>query len=368
MSLVAQIPKIALDSPSVRTLSAAFPAWHEISEEEFPRWNEFLLRTDASLHQYPLWNEPQRALGLTPRYLTWGPAGRPLAYVCILTVGFRPAKIGLVFRGPTSLQVGAEIPRSALAELLDWARAQGYMFIRFTHSDAELLSNIASRGDARDVDAFPYFLDYPVLSPDFVVAQHESDEETLDSFDREVRRKLRRATEAGYEFRSDDSPAALAKSWPLYKECSRRKGFRLERPLSVYMDILRGAQPQNCARVYSVLLNGKIVGSALVVRDGASAHCVLAAFAREHRKSAAFLHWNSMRDMYKLGARSYNLGPGPGTLARFKEQFAARRVAYPGPLTMVLNEGWFQVWWKALFPVAKLLRPALVEVFSQVRG
>ena len=43
------------------------------------------------------------------------------------------------------------------------------------------------------------------------------------SFDREVRRKIRRATDAQYEFRSDDLPEALARAWPLYQRCAERK-------------------------------------------------------------------------------------------------------------------------------------------------
>jgi lipid II:glycine glycyltransferase (peptidoglycan interpeptide bridge formation enzyme) len=225
---------------------------------------------------------------------------------------------------------------------------------------------VAQCGHARDFDAFPYFLDYPILSPDFVVAQFDTEADTLASFDRELRRKLRMASEIGYEFRSDDSPEALAKLWPLYQECSQRKHFRLERPLSVYMEMLRLARPHNCARVYSAHLDGRAVGSALVLRDGASAHCVLAAFDAAHRKSAAFLHWKSMRDMSRMGARRYNLGPGPGSLARFKQQFSRQRVSYPGPLTVVLKENWFQFWWKAVFPIAKSLRPLLRGLVSRV--
>jgi hypothetical protein len=367
MSLVAHVPEIDVHSPAAGTVSAARAAWCEIAPQDLPRWDELLLGTDVWLYQYPLWNEPLRTIGLKPRYLAWGPSGSPLVFVCILTVGFRPAKIGLVFRGPSCLKPGQQIPQAALAELLDWARARGYTFIRFTHSHPEVLNHLSACGHARELDVFPYFQDYPILSPDFVVVQHESEEETLNSFDREVRRKLRRAAEIGYEFHSDDSPEALAKLWPQYQECSRRKGFRLERPLSVYMEILRRAQPHNCARVYSVHLNGNPVGSALVVRDGVSAHCILAAFVREHRSSAVFLHWKSMRDMYRLGAHNYNFGPGPGSLARFKQQFAAQHGAYPGPLTVVLNESWFQVWKNVLFPVAKLLRPLLVEIVSRVR-
>jgi hypothetical protein len=248
---------------------------------------------------------------------------------------------------------------------MNWASAQGYVFIRFTHSNANVLRHIASHGSAREIDAFPYFQDFPIQSPDFVVAQSGTEDETLDGFDREVRRKLRRAVELGYEFRSEDSPEALARQWFLYRDCARRKGFRLERPLTVYMEILRRARSHNCARVYSVHLRGKPVGSALAVRDKASAHCLLAAFAPEHRHAAVFLHWKAMRDMYGLGAPNYNFGPGPGSLARFKQQFAARGAACPAPVTLVLNDKLFKVWWKVLYPLARLLRPSLVGAFSR---
>jgi hypothetical protein len=364
MSGTLETPEIGL---CVLTSSASRPAWFEIRQHDLPRWNEMLLKTDTPLYQYPFWNEPYRPLWLTPHYLAWGTPDRPLAYVCILTVGFRSLKIGLVFRGPIGLLAGAEIPHGALVELVDWARTQGYIFIRFTHSDPEVLTSIASVGHARDFDAFPYFLDYPILSPDFVVTQLDTEAETLASFDREVRRKLRRARDIGYEFRSDASIEALVKLWPLYQECSRRKHFRLERPLSVYMEMLRLARPHNCARVYSAHLGGKAVGSALVMRDRASSYCVLAAFDIAHRKSAAFLHWNAMRDMSRMGARRYNLGPGPGSLARFKQQFSRRCVSYPGPLTIVLKENWFQFWWKTAFPIAKTLRPLLRGFVSRVQ-
>ena len=371
MSFASPIPEIKLHSTAigavrVRTVSPVREAWAEVDQHDLRFWDGLLLETNSWIYQYPFWNEPLRAMGLTPRYLAWGEPGQPLAYVCILTLGFSPAKIGLVFRGPTRLHAGAQIPRSAMAELLDWGRKQGYMFIRFTHSDPEALSNIAANGDARDIDVFPYFQDYPIQSPDYVVVQHDSEAETLAGFDREVRRKLRRAAEVGYEFRAEDSPEALEKVWPLYQECSHRKGFRLERPLAVYLELLRQARPHDCARVYSVLLDGKVVGNSVVVRDGNSAHCLLAAFTEEHRQSAAFLHWKSMRDMFRLGARNYNMGPGPGSLARFKQQFAAQQMAYPGPLTMVLNKRLFQLWWKALYPVAKRLRPVLVGAFSRL--
>jgi hypothetical protein len=354
--------------PSDQADASAAPTWFELRQEDLPLWNDVLRGTDISLYQYPYWNEPYRPLYLTPRYLAWGTQDRPLAYVCILTIGMRPAQIGLVFRGPTSLQAGMDIPHDAMSQLVDWARAQGYAFIRFTHSDENVLNRLASVSDARDVDVFPFFLDYPVLSPDYVVEQRASDRDTLAGFDREARRKLRRATEIGYKVRSEESPDALARLWPLYQECARRKHFRLERPLAVYMDAIRRARPHDSVRVYSVYFKGKPVGSTLVFRDRDSAHCLLAAFDVEHRQSAVFLHWESMRDMYRLGAKRYNLGPGPGLLARFKQQFSQHPVTYPAARTVVLNERLFTLWSKVVFPVAKRLRPMLREIVSRLRS
>jgi len=363
MSLTTSTPEIVVRPSDV----AIRAAWGEVPRRDLPAWNNTLLGTDTSLYQYPFWNEPSRPLWLTPRYLVWGTHDRPLAFVCMQTIRFGSAQIGLVFRGPAVLEQGVELPPDAFVALFDWAQAQGCIFLRFTHSDPQILTQLAAAGHAEDFDAFPYFLDYPILCPDYVVEMHDNDDDTLASLDREARRKIRRATELGYEFRCDDSPEALADAWPLYRECARRKHFRLERPLSVYMQAMRLAQPHNCVRLYSVHLNGKIVGSTLVFRDRTTAHCQLAAFDARHRHSAVLLHWHSMCDMRRLGARRYNLGPGPGSLARFKQQFCQHPVALPGPLTIVLKENWFRLWRKLVFPVATRLRPTLRKIVTRIK-
>ena len=373
MSLAASLPAIVVRPAALATSSpvvfspATTATWFEVRQQDLAAWNDVLLDTEASLYQYPFWNEPYRPLGLTPRYVAWGTQDRPLAFASILTIGFGAAKIGLVFRGPTCIDSRCDMCHVAIGEFVDWARQQGYIFIRFTHSDPRILSQLASSGHAENFDAFPYFLDYPITSPDYIVEQRDDEDETLASFDREARRKIRRATEQGYEFRSEDSPEALAEAWPLYEDCARRKHFRLERPLSVYVDAMRRAEAHDCVRLYSVHLNGKMVGSTLVFRDRKMAHCQLAAFDADHKQSAVFLHWHAMRDMYSMGAHSYNMGPGPGTLARFKQQFCETPVSYPGPLTLVLKENWFKVWWKVVFPIAKSLRPTLRKIVSHIK-
>lgn len=363
MSLSAQIPRLEVLNP-VRISS---DTWVEIPREDLPFWNERLLASGASLYQYPYWNEPYRELLLKPRYLMWGTGDCPRIFVCVLTVGFGRMKIGLVFRGPVFLEQQDAPSGDALKGLAEWARENGYIFIRFTHSDRQVLAELGSAVHCEDFDGFPFFLDYPVRSPDYIVQQYDSENETLNSFDREVRRKLRRAAELGYEFRADDSPEALKEAWPLYQDCARRKHFRLERPLSVYMETMRLAQGHNCARLYSAYLNGQMVGSTLVFRDRTIAHCLLAAFHVEHRHAAVMLHWQSMRDMYRLGASQYNLGPGPGSLARFKQQFCAGPTMYPGAVTAIFNESLYKVWRNLFFSVAENLRPMLRRIVSYVK-
>jgi hypothetical protein len=63
-----------------------------------------------------------------------------------------------------------------------------------------------------------------------------------------------------------------------------------------------------------------------------------------------------------LGARRYNLGPGPGSLARFKQHFCEYPQTYPAPLTIVLKESLFRLWCKAVIPVAKQLRPVVRQL------
>jgi hypothetical protein len=366
MSLAAPISAIEVCS----TAAALHAQWSDVHRRDLHAWNNLLRVTETPIYQYPFWNEPYRRVWVKPRYLAWGTTRDALAFTTILTVGGGPAKIGLVFRGPAQLASDVQLPRTMFRDLLAWARSEGYMFLRFTHSDPQVLTALANvgestRAEALDLDAFPYLCDYPIISEDYIVHQNESDEETLASFDREARRKIRRGLDAGYEFHYDDSASSLQRLWPLYQECARRKHFRLERPLSFYLDLMRGGQLYNRARLYSVSLHGNIVGSTLVFRDRTTAHCLLAAFDADHRNSAALLHWRSMRDMYRLGATRYNMGPGPGTLARFKSEFCPCPTTYPGPLTMVLNRTLFRLWRRGFVPMAKQLQPMLRKLAFQ---
>lgn len=354
--------KVSVLSPECppRLEAAALPAaWVEIVPQELPAWNGRLLQTDASVLQYPYWEEPYRRMHVWPRYLVW----ESRAYVCVLTAGLPHLRVGLITRGPVALAPGEQVPEEALCGLRDWARSAGYMFLRFTHSDAALLDRIASLGPSDRFDAFPLHEDGPVRYHELIVDQLPDDRQMLAGFDREARRKIRRAEAVDYRFRWSDSAESLAELWPLFADCARRKGFRFYRPVEGYLDLVRYAQPYQCARIYAVELNGKTVGACLIVRDRSTAWCLLAALYPEALQGwpspSVLLHWRAMRDMFRLGAVHYNFGPGAGGVGQFKQQFMPRRNTYPPPVSLAINEPLYRLWLRGVLPAAQALKPAL---------
>ena len=332
--------------------------WTEIPPEKVPEWNERLLRTSASLFQYPYWNEPYRRYCLTkPRYLAWSNDTGCHAYVCVLTIGPPHLRIGLVFRGPVNLSGVQPIPTKILNDLREWACSQGYVFLRFSHSDHELLNRVASLGFSQLIDAFPFYDDSAVNYGELVVDQLPDDQQMLATFDREARRKIRRATEAGYEVRFEDTPESLARLWPLFRKCSQRKGFHLNRSLSTYLDMVGLARPHGCARVYSVYRDGVPVEASVVLRDRDTAVCLLAALDAQLLEGkvspSVLLHWRSMRDLHRLGVQHYNFGLGPGTVVRFKQQFSPRVNTYPAAVTLVINQPLYHLWSRSAQPLGQ---------------
>lgn len=344
--------------------------WREIPPQELDAFNERLLETDSSVLQYPYWNQPYARLGFHPTFLRWGDSHRPSAYACILAVALGPLRIGLVFRGPVSISTERQVPTAALEDLRDWARSHGYVFLRFTHSNGELLERIAHLGRSQRQDAFPFYEDIAAAHHDLLIDLDRSEEQILGGFDKEIRRQIRKATEAGYEIRFDDSEEAMKQAWPLLVECGRRKGFHLQKSLEVYLQMLRLARPHGCVRIYQCRHAGKPVQYGLILRDRDRAWNLLLArdpHALQSQPSPGpLMHWQVMRDMRRDGVVQYNLGLAVGTVGRFKQQFHPRVQTYPPPVTLAINPWLYSAWISSL-PVTKFLMPAVQRILQWTR-
>jgi len=330
--------------------------WQEIPQSQLPSWNRRLLLTDASFLQYPYWNDAYRVLHCRPVYLVYGDALSPLAYVSILTI-WAGLRIGVVQRGPVELLQGA-LTDEAISSLYEWAKAHGYAFLRFSHSDAGLLAHLAGSRAAQRRDSFPLYPGYAAAGFELVIDQKDDDRATLAGLHREARRQIRRALDAGYIVRSADGPEAVAEAWPIFAACSKRKRFPMYWPLESYLEMARRARPHECARTYTVYSEGCAIAAALVVRDRNTAVALRAAAELRKPSCSALLHWVAMRDMFRAGVRCYSFGSASPPVSRFKGRFFPRPVVCPPPVTVEIAPHLCRMW-NAALPGLVAIAPAL---------
>ncbi len=331
--------------------------WQEIAESHLPSWNRHLFLTEASFLQFPYWNDACRISHFKPVYLVWGDVQSPLAYVCVLTLQLG-LRIGLVQRGPVEL-VRRTLTDDALNSLYEWAKSRHYAFLRFSHSDADLLARLARIRPARRFDSFPLYVGYGAEPFELVIDQKGEDRTMLAGFHREARRQIRRGLEAGYVVRSSDGPEQFAEAWSLFLACSKRKQFTMNRSLESYLEMIRLARPYECARTYTVYSDGRAIGAAFVVRDRNTAVALRAVAEFRKPSCSALMHWVAMRDMFHAGVRYYSLGAQHPPVTRFKSRFSPRRVLCPPPVTVEIAPRFCRIWHATL--------PALIGIVPAFR-
>ncbi len=187
-------------------------SWSRIPRADLGAWNERLLETASTLFQAPCYGDSHNKRGIVPVYVTCGSRDAPAAYASVLTVGYRPFRLGLVQRGPVLID-GAAAPEPVVRGLLQWARRAGYTFLVFSHWDAALLELLASQAQSAErVDAFPFFRDW---DSELVIDLDATEEELLASFQPVARRNLKAAQAAGYEVRVTDTVESFIEPHPM---------------------------------------------------------------------------------------------------------------------------------------------------------
>jgi lipid II:glycine glycyltransferase (peptidoglycan interpeptide bridge formation enzyme) len=138
-----------------------------------------------------------------------------------------------------------------------------------------------------------------------------------------------------------------------------------------YLDLVRMAREQGSVRFYMAYLNGRLVESIIVVRDGNTAHYVAGALDVEGIKGhttaspATLLHWNAMRDFCRLGVKYYSFG---GTVFAFKKKFRPLRRDFPPPVTVIIRPLLYRIFTgivPRLQPFGTALRNLAARVFAK---
>jgi hypothetical protein len=340
--------------------------WRLLPGSEVDRWNVVLRESDATYRQYPYWTESFRQRGITPVYLVYGTDLRsPDAFACVLSFRHFGMLIGLLHHGPVMLREGASVDREMVEDLVEWAKTEGYVFLRVTNSEASVIDRIKSYARFDNLNAFQGLGDARNAG---IIDQVESDEEMLKSFQPICRREIKAAQQAGYEIRSTDSPDAFEEAWPMFVAHAELKGFRVAtRPYTELVEVFRRAQPHGLARLFTAHIHGEVIQSIVVIRHGRTAELLLGATNVKSRQREAspscLLHWHAMREFYREGCQVYNIsGPGDGTkskVGQFKRKFRPTFIVHPPPVTLVVNPFVYRVWRTGLFRVFIPLRSRL---------
>ena len=334
--------------------------WSEVPAEQAAGWNRRLLDTDASLHQYPYWNAPYRQVRWTPHALVFGSDAAPQAFACVLTLGLPGFRVGLLHRGPVWLApTDAEAARARIAALLRWARRRGLAFLRVTHTEEELLAAAAAAGPSERVDSFPFHRGDP--KADLIVHLPEGEGGLVASFRKDARREIRRDLARGFALGGTDAPEALAELWPMFEAHARRRGFRHFRSLRWWLEVMREARPAGCARLFVASKRGVPVAADLCLRDGRSVRSITAwdeAALGDEPSPSTFLAWYAMSELRRAGVREFTLGPSRGSLLEYKRRFRPAEVVHPAPVTLIVNEGRYRIWRRAVLPMGAVFRRA----------
>ena len=337
-----------------RVSGAPQPRWSFLPDDCVERYNEVLLGTDAPYTQYPFWTEPYRSLGIRPVHLVYRGDASDLAYVCVQSVGVPGFRIGVICGGPVSLDGSKETEIESLQSLASWARREGYFVLKMTGDRIDRIGRPPVPG-IRPGDPFPF---YGSGSHEGLSVDLEREEDTLlASFQPIARREIRAAREAGYEIRASSRPEDFARFWPMIEDLAARKGFRIYRPLTGWLDMIERAQSTRTARVYWAEIGQDVVQVALVVRDADSAEYMLGALDVDrlgrNPSPACLLHFRAMTDMRRSGCRVYELGPPSGPVMQFKRKFRPARHVSSEPIHIITGAVRYRLWSGLLLPIAR---------------
>lgn len=321
--------------------------WKKIPHSELGVWDERLLKTNASIFQYPYWNEALRNTLIKPKYYCCFENEVQNAYICILSVGLPFLRVGIVRRGPVNLLDDTSVTATALKNLIKFVRRKGYIFLRFSFSDqsSDMRKKLQGFVTVRTMDAFPYYKDF---DKELVVKQVVSDSEMLMGFQQIARQEIKGAKKLNYHIKITVTEEDFKRCWILFEKLSERKGF-IYRSLDSYIKMIQLARTNDCVRLYSAYYDQRLVEAILIIRDRDNSYYLSGALdidALPNKKASpsCLLQWKAMRDFYYKGTKYHNLGTRSGTVYQFKRKFRPKEIENSDSLTVVINNKWFVTW------------------------
>jgi len=330
--------------------------------DEIRDFNKVLFKTDATIYQFPYWNNSLEFPLLKPTYLKCMESGELQGYLSLCEVGLPGLKFCTIHHGPITLNRAEDkLLWISLMKVLE----RKYAFAKFAPRNSEDLEQIKSLKQYRieNVNSFPF---HTPLSECLVVAQESDDEAMLYKFGETARRLIRKAERIGYKIRYDNSPKSFEEAWPLYQKLSETKGFSF-RPSKSYVRLIQEAAESDLVRIYSAYYGKDLIQSILVVLDGRMAWYMSGALdvtkIFQNTTPSFFLHFRAMRDLYhEKGLTLYNLGSKSGKVFEFKSRFNPASFHFPPSLTVVFNPFLFKMYSESVLRFRKKIKRRIKKV------
>ncbi len=335
--------------------------WEEIPVSELREWSDRLAREEnASIRQYPFYNERFRGAIIRPVYLRCpGRLPESPAFVSVLTFGVPPFKCGVVINGPVPTGNGI-VDDEQIASLMNWLRASRYAFVRFSHSDRTVMDHFAELPIASGTNPFPFI---PRYGGELAVRLVERDADLLGGFQQIARRDIRKAAEAGCLVTKSNAETDLSNIWPMYARRASKKRISLG-SVKNHRAMFKLAPRPDSIRVYTASYNGRPVYSAVFLREHSTVYYYVGALDSEalgdRPTPSCFLHWEAMRDYRDAGCAFYNLGGRSGSVYQFKKKFRPIELPAVTSATLVFRARAHRFWTRMVLPVIEgLLRSGL---------
>lgn len=200
----------------------------------------------------------------------------------------------------------------------------------------------------------------PIPNQLFLIHLIQSSEEEnweemmLASFDRHARRRIKKSTEFGLEFKEVKSEKDVKEAYDLFVANGETQGYKT-RSWEDYGHVIMNQIAKEQAHVFIVTYNGELLTSHYGLIAGERYYYILGGTKRTEVDYSAghFLHWNIIKTAKKMNLKAYDFGSAgsPGVL-RFKRSFKPEQTIFDEPQYYVFSKNRFFVL-KKIFPLMK---------------
>ena len=345
--------------------------WIRIKAKEVNAWNEKLRTTNASFFQYPYYAAGYKFFFLSRSvYIKLiDDGGKEHGYACILEVGLKGFRFGLIIRGPVVFDTLNF--SEAITYLKAFALKNNYIFLRINPDTFDLAAVLQADKSFEERD---YFSAYKGSQSIDMVVENKPADLLLKSFRTDCRNKIRFVKDYDYVYAKVKTKAELKKVYDLFTGLGEKKNFSY-RPFKSYLKIFTEGATYNLCNVYTASLHNRLVCAAFIVKDGFSGTYFSGAISLEDVPAkyspANNLHYLIMNDCFeKENKRIYNLSySAPGTgVHMFKTSFKPEVVEKPPYYTYVIKKSSAErvLRWqgKSLSAIRKKLRK-VINIFNK---